>query len=193
MTMPPATEPYAAQVPPTTGRPLNPLAVVSLIASILPLQLVGVITGHIALAQIKRTGDRGHGLALAGVIVGYVGGALTLIVGVLSAIAIPIFLHQQAAARDLAVQSDITNAKVAIVSQVVSDPSGPFPELDDLVDFTAGADTAISVDGDLFGFCIEGYSYANDTGAGATHYAASDLSGTVEGTCDENGVIVPAN
>ena len=37
------------------------------------------ILGHIALGQIKRTGEGGHGLALAGTIVGYVLTALYLI------------------------------------------------------------------------------------------------------------------
>ena len=31
-----------------------------------------IICGHIALGQIKRTGEGGHGLALAGTIIGYV-------------------------------------------------------------------------------------------------------------------------
>ena len=31
----------------------------------------GVITGHIALGQIKRTGEGGKGMAIAGIAVGY--------------------------------------------------------------------------------------------------------------------------
>jgi peptidyl-prolyl cis-trans isomerase B (cyclophilin B) len=51
----------------------NTLAIVSLVASILGgFAIVGIITGHIALNQIKRTGEKGRGLALAGLIVGYV-------------------------------------------------------------------------------------------------------------------------
>ncbi|TQK19436.1 uncharacterized protein DUF4190 [Microbacterium sp. SLBN-154] len=68
--------PYGAYAAPRT----NVLAIVSLISSIasfvvLPFigSLVGVITGHMALSQIKRTGEQGRGLALAGMIVGYVG------------------------------------------------------------------------------------------------------------------------
>ncbi|WP_322409222.1 DUF4190 domain-containing protein [Microbacterium invictum] len=70
------TAPYGAYAGPKT----NVLAIVSLISSIvafvvLPFigSLVGVITGHMALSQIKRTGEQGRGLALAGTIVGYVG------------------------------------------------------------------------------------------------------------------------
>ena len=59
----------------------NALAVISMIASIvgfiwiLPFigSVAGVIMGHISLRQIPRTGETGRGMALAGLIVGYVG------------------------------------------------------------------------------------------------------------------------
>ena len=64
----------------------NTLAIVSLIASLAALvivpfigSLVGVITGHMALGQIKRSGEEGRGLALAGTIVGWVGLGLAII------------------------------------------------------------------------------------------------------------------
>jgi hypothetical protein len=41
--------------------------------------IVGAITGHISLGQIKKTGEQGRGLALAGVIIGWVGLALAII------------------------------------------------------------------------------------------------------------------
>jgi hypothetical protein len=55
----------------TPQRPTNVLAIISLIASCVGFTVPGIIMGHIALHQIKRTGEGGHGLALAGVIVGY--------------------------------------------------------------------------------------------------------------------------
>ncbi|MCM3655721.1 DUF4190 domain-containing protein [Agromyces mediolanus] len=69
------------QAPPKT----NTLAVVSLVASLAGLLtgfgfLVGIICGHISLSQIKKTGEQGHGAALAGTIIGYVGIALSVIV-----------------------------------------------------------------------------------------------------------------
>jgi len=65
----------------------NTLSIVSLIASIagfiwiLPFvgSLAGAIMGHIALNQIKQTGEKGRGMALAGVIVGWAGLALVVI------------------------------------------------------------------------------------------------------------------
>lgn len=51
---------------------LNNLAVVSLATAVTGFGAVaGVITGHVALAQIKKSGEAGRPLALAGVIVGY--------------------------------------------------------------------------------------------------------------------------
>lgn len=64
----------------------NTLAIVSLIASVvgvfvLPVigQIVGIVTGHMSLSQIKARAEKGRGLAVAGLIVGYV----TLALGVL--------------------------------------------------------------------------------------------------------------
>lgn len=65
------------------ARKTNSLAVASMVASIagvvfswtwvLSLGVIaGVIMGHIALGQIKRTGEAGRGMALAGVIIGWV-------------------------------------------------------------------------------------------------------------------------
>jgi peptidyl-prolyl cis-trans isomerase B (cyclophilin B) len=66
-------QPYA----PT--RPTNVLAVVSLVLSIVGIHVGGIICGHIALSQIRRTGEGGRALALAGVIVGYVGLGVVLL------------------------------------------------------------------------------------------------------------------
>ena len=41
--------------------------------------VVAVITGHMSLSQIKRTGENGRGMGLAGTIVGWVGIGLSII------------------------------------------------------------------------------------------------------------------
>lgn len=45
---------------------------------------------------------------------------VVLIIGILAAIAIPVFLNQQNSAKDSAAQSDLTNAKVAIIQLAAS-------------------------------------------------------------------------
>ena len=64
--------------PETVDTPTNQLAIVSLAAGvasyfILPVigAVVAIITGHMARGQIRRTGESGNGLALAGLILGY--------------------------------------------------------------------------------------------------------------------------
>ncbi|SBS73889.1 DUF4190 domain-containing protein [uncultured Microbacterium sp.] len=110
--VPPAYPP-AAQTPPYAAPgayqpPVNPyayggyaavqktntLSIVSMIASIagfiwiLPFvgSLAGAIMGHISLNQIKQTGEKGRGMALAGVIVGWAGLAL-VVLGVIAFLA----------------------------------------------------------------------------------------------------------
>ena len=127
-------------------------------------------------------------------ILGYLGIVAFLIIGVLSAIAIPVFLGQQSAARDAAVQSDITNAKIAVVSRLVTDPTS-FPTLSEMPEFVAYPDTQLTLSGDAMGFCIEGYSLTNNGGSttsttAATRFASSDKSGTVAGTCSAAFAVV---
>ena len=51
---------------------LNTLAVVSLASAISWVGAVaGIITGHIALAQIKRSGESGRAVAIIGLVLGY--------------------------------------------------------------------------------------------------------------------------
>lgn len=48
---------------------------------------------------------------------------VVIIIGILAAIAIPIFLGQQNSARDSAVESDLRNAKTAVIAYQVDNPS----------------------------------------------------------------------
>jgi type IV pilus assembly protein PilA len=171
------------QSPPELSKPpISALAVVSLVTSLIGAHLVGIITGHIALSRVKKLQLRGHGLALAGVIIGYIGFVFVVIVSILAAIAIPIFAAQQAAARDAAVESDLVNLKVSIVSQLVADPYSSV-SLDPMgyPDFTPSDDSLITIVGDNSAFCLSGSSIAN--GPGATTFATSDVSPLIEGTC----------
>jgi Domain of unknown function (DUF4190) len=60
---------YAQQAAPMAVG-TNGLAIASLICAFI-VPLVGVILGHIALNQIKQTGQEGRGLAIAGLVIGY--------------------------------------------------------------------------------------------------------------------------
>jgi hypothetical protein len=93
-TTPPPASPYAqpyAQQPYAVGPKTNTLAIVSLVLSIIGVSIGGVITGHIALKQIKERGEAGHGLALAGAIIGWVGCAFWVIAIVLTILSFVLF------------------------------------------------------------------------------------------------------
>jgi len=63
---------------------LNTLAVVSIASALTSIGAVAaIITGHVALTQIKRSGESGRGLAIAGTVIGY----LTIAFWVLTSIA----------------------------------------------------------------------------------------------------------
>jgi hypothetical protein len=66
---------------------LNTLAVVSLATALSGFgSVAAIITGHFSLAQLKRTEQSGRGLALAGLILGYVGLGLWILGGVAMAV-----------------------------------------------------------------------------------------------------------
>jgi hypothetical protein len=60
--------------PPPMAPSTNGLAIASLVCSLLFISIVAIILGHIALSQINRSGgmQAGRGLALAGLIIGYI-------------------------------------------------------------------------------------------------------------------------
>lgn len=51
-------------------QPTNTFAILSLIFAFF-VSILGVIFGHLARAQIRRTGEAGDGMALAGLVIGY--------------------------------------------------------------------------------------------------------------------------
>lgn len=75
---------------PQTPSKTNTLAIVSLVSGIAGLvgfawfyglvSLLAVITGHLALSRIKRNREGGRGMAIAGLILGYLGLALILLI-----------------------------------------------------------------------------------------------------------------
>jgi hypothetical protein len=74
-----AVAPYPAGYYPVPQRPTSGVAIASLICGIAEFFTLGiaavpaVILGHVARANIKRTGEGGDGLAIAGLVLGYLG------------------------------------------------------------------------------------------------------------------------
>lgn len=76
-----------SDAPQGTGKRTNVLAIVGLILAIF-FPIVGAIVGHVALSQIKKTGEEGRGIALAAVIVGWTLTGLAIIAVIVAAIPI---------------------------------------------------------------------------------------------------------
>lgn len=87
MTQTGASEPAAAPSS-DPAAPLTPLAPLALVAAFL-LPLAGIVIGSLALARVRRTGERGRSLALAGTVLSY----LFTIAGI---VAIVVYLTQLA-------------------------------------------------------------------------------------------------
>jgi|GEM_PF-3160860 len=76
------TKHQPAQTPPAEPPKTNSLAIASLVTSFF-FQLVGLILGIIALGQIKKTGEGGKGLAVAGIVISAIGMLAGLLFGFL--------------------------------------------------------------------------------------------------------------
>jgi hypothetical protein len=66
---------YGASVP--VAPPTNGMATASLVCGLIGFfacgvtSILAIIFGHVSLSQIKRTGEGGHGMAVTGLILGY--------------------------------------------------------------------------------------------------------------------------
>lgn len=63
-----------------TDRNVNPLAITAFVLSFV-VGLAGVVCGHLARAQIRRTGEAGWGLTVFALILGYYATAVAVLVG----------------------------------------------------------------------------------------------------------------
>ncbi|MHA6669282.1 type II secretion system protein [Homoserinimonas sp. A447] len=118
-----------------------------------------------------------------------------LIIGILAAIAIPVFLGQQDQAKDAAAKSDLANAKVALISYA-TDNNGNYAganaagALDNFgfVQSTTAAMTILPATLDSTGvFCL---SVVSDTSK--SFAVSSDTSKVEAGTCSAAGAFVAA-
>ena len=70
----PAPYPFAPPAPPRT----NVLAIISFVAAFV-VPIAAIVLGHISMSQLRTSGEQGRGLAIAGLVLGYVFTAFTVL------------------------------------------------------------------------------------------------------------------
>lgn len=75
------TTPAPAPVPgqPAPAEKWNVLSIVAFVLSLVGFNVIAIVLGFIGLNQVKKTGERGRGLALAAIIIGFV----SLVIGII--------------------------------------------------------------------------------------------------------------
>ena len=123
---------------------------------------------------------------------------VVIIIGILAAIAIPIYIGVQNNAKDSAVKSDVSNAKTAVVAHETSNNGQLVTALSGLnaadgyvaptnsTNYASSAGYPAITLGTAGAFCIQATSVTTNT------FAASDTTGVAQGTCSTAGVFVPA-
>lgn len=125
----PAVSPVSAPLPVarTSGK-----AVASLILSFFSLffipGVIAVVLGHMAYSEIKKSAGqlKGQGVALAGLILGYLGIAAIPFLLIIAAIAIPNLLRARTAANEASAVGSLRTLNVALVTYASTYPAQGF-------------------------------------------------------------------
>lgn len=190
----PMPPPYAG-TPQTSGKAIGSL--ICGIINIFPLFIVAVILGHLALSDIKKSAGRlgGRGLAIAGLVLGYLGVAFIPIILIIAAIAIPNLLRARMAANEASAVSSVRTLLQAEVmySQNHAD-SGFTCNLSDLA--SSGIIEGTLASGEKSGYRFELRNCTGEAGSAAAtkiQIVASPVTHNTTGVrafcTDEQGVI----
>ena len=187
----------------------NTLAVVSFVSAFF-VSLAAIITGHIALAQIRARGEAGRGLAIAGLVLGYVGLAILaalIAVAVLFAAVFGTFVSSLAgpvgsagssnsAPGDQVLEGTVGAAHFddgylelgsgPVVVDVYFDVLCPFCKA---FDDTNGAQLALAVDNDAITLRLHSLTFLDRASAGTDYSSRASSALTCQATMNPEGTL----
>lgn len=123
---------FEPSVPTPVSTETSPKAVISLILGLFifffPFSLVAVILGHLSLSEIRKSAGRltGNGLAIGGLILGYIGIAGVPIMLIVAAIAIPNLLRARIAANESSAVASVRMITTAEVTYMSNHPDSGY-------------------------------------------------------------------
>jgi type IV pilus assembly protein PilA len=176
-------------------------AIVSLVCGLFffafPLSILAIIFGHLSLSEIRKSAGRlkGEGVAIAGLVLGYLGVAGIPVILIIAAIAIPNFLRARMAANESSAVASVRTLAAAEVGYSSSHPDAGYTcLLSDLAG--AGLIDASLATGQKNGYAFELSSCSASAEAGANvkyRVVAYPLTRNQTGTrafcSDESGVL----
>lgn len=163
-------------VPPPAAEPLRPetsgKAIASLVLGICPVipvvgSILAVVFGHLSRSEIRRSGGRlkGEGMALAGLILGYIGSAIMPLL-IIAAIAIPNLLKSRIAANQASAVGSLRTIDSSEIMYASTYNTGFSPTLAALGPPASGAGSASAaglIDSVLAAGTKAGYSFVYST------------------------------
>jgi Tfp pilus assembly protein PilE len=183
--------------PVTSGKAIASL-VLGLFFFFLPTSILAIIFGHLSLSEIKKSAGRlkGEAIAIAGLVLGYLGIVSIPVILILAAIAIPSFMRARIAANEAAALAFVTRVNMAETGYADSRPDHSYScrlgELATGLNEPGISPDALSFQKNGYTFVLEGCSGRDATGP---HYqvAAAPIAVHTSGVrmfcSDDSGVI----
>lgn len=159
----PAPEPPPIQPTETSGKAIASL-ICGIFFLIFPAAVGAIILGHLSLSDIRRAAGRlkGHGMAVAGLVLGYSGVFAIPFVLIIAAIAIPNLLRARIAANEASAVGSLRVINTATITYAATYGNGFAPDLATLDGEGTGApscDHAQLIDGVLAAGQKAGYVF----------------------------------
>jgi type IV pilus assembly protein PilA len=134
--MPPPGSGFEASAAPysgpaeTSGKAIGSL-ICGIVFFVLPAGIVAIVLGHLSLSDIRKSGGRltGHGMATAGLVLGYMGVAFIPFILIVAAIAIPNLLRARMVANEASAVGSVRTIENAAFNYRVRYDNGFPPSL----------------------------------------------------------------